>query len=158
MAWTPPATFGVNEIVTASKLNTHVRDNMKEVWHEVAYVEFTATVSSSSAVLVDVVSAGSVTYAGFPILVEFYSPYVAIVSTGRLALIGDGTDLGNLAASNADGGTGGKRRLTPSAAAHTYKVQIAGSGGGGTSSVVAGAGGVATNLPGFIRILEKGGS
>lgn len=28
MAWTAPATFTVSEIVTASKLNTHVRDNL----------------------------------------------------------------------------------------------------------------------------------
>lgn len=29
MAWTAPATWSVSEIVTASKMNTHVRDNLK---------------------------------------------------------------------------------------------------------------------------------
>lgn len=29
MGWTAPATFSVSEIVTASKLNTHIRDNLK---------------------------------------------------------------------------------------------------------------------------------
>lgn len=29
MAWTAPATFSVSEVVTAAKLNTHIRDNLK---------------------------------------------------------------------------------------------------------------------------------
>lgn len=29
MAWTTPATFTVGEVVTASKLNTHIRDNLR---------------------------------------------------------------------------------------------------------------------------------
>lgn len=157
MGWTPPRDWTNGEIPSQTDFNTHVRDNLRETWHEVAYTEFTASVSSSSATLIDVVSAGAVTYTGAPIFIEFFSPYVlSQAGGGRVALVGDGVDLGNIVAGGADGSTGGSRRLTPTAASHTYKIQICGTGGGGTSTATAGTGGVATNMPGFIRITARG--
>jgi hypothetical protein len=163
MAWTAPATFSTSEVVTATKLNTHIRDNMKELWHEVAYVEFTANVASTTATEVaplDVVSSGAITYVANPIIIEFgCNGYNANGSSGALNLWDDLTDLGRL--HHIHTGTGypyfRSRRLTPTAASHTYKVRLW-TTGGVSSTVYAGAGGVGVELPGYIRVLQKGGA
>jgi hypothetical protein len=164
MAWTTPATFATNETpLTSTKLNTHLRDNMRELWHEVAYVEFTAPVTLTNATHTelapaDIVSSGAITYVANPILVEFYAPNYVPGGNGAINLWDGTTDLGrlidNVAASPA--GIYLPRRLTPTAASHTYK--IVGWANGGNGSVVAGAGGVGVEMPGFIRIMQKGGT
>lgn len=160
MAWTAPRTWANGEIVTQTMLNTDVRDNMGELWHEVAYVEFAANVSAaagSEVAPVDVVSSGAITYVANPIIVEFFSPAVTLPG-GSLSLWDGATDLGRLndTSSSIDLITAAvtvSRRLTPTAAAHTYKIRCWGGG-----SVGAGAGGVGTRAPGYIRILQKGGA
>ncbi len=37
MSWTDPRTWVTDEIVTSSLLNTHVRDNLKSIWHPYDY-------------------------------------------------------------------------------------------------------------------------
>jgi hypothetical protein len=50
-----------------------------------------------------------------------------------------------------------ERRLTPTAASHTYKIKIW-STSNNANFATAGAGGTATNMPGYIRVLQKGGT
>jgi hypothetical protein len=158
VAWGIPRTWTNGEIVTQTMLNTDVRDNMRELWHEVAYVEFTADVTIAGvaeATPTDIVSAGAITYVANPIIVEFFSPRV-LVNTGGVSLW-DGTDLGRLGRSAGsaliDGPFYAWRRFTPTAASHTYKVR-----GWGNFTAEAGAWGVGTDGPGFIRITQKGGT
>jgi hypothetical protein len=164
MAWTTPATFATNESPLAStKLNTHIRDNMRELWHEVAYVEFTSTVSVSSvaeASPTDVVSSGAITYVANPIIVEFFSPrFMHSAASGGVSLWDtDAINVGRLHESAATGATPMfvSRRLTPSAGSHTYKVRMWASNAAGSAAAGAGVG--SAFLPGYIRILQKGGT
>jgi hypothetical protein len=163
MAWTAPRTWTNGEIVTQTMLNTDVRDNGREYWHEVAYVEFTANVGITNGVHteiapVDIVSSGALTYVANPILIEFWCPGYVAGGTGALNLWDGATDLGRL---NDNVNVQmypykAVRRLTPTAASHTYKLRGWANGGNGT--VVAGAGGAGVLMPGFIRILQKGGT
>jgi hypothetical protein len=172
MAWTDPQTFATNESpLTSTKLNTNLRDNMRELWHEVAYVEFAATVTASAGVNteaapLDVVSSGAVTYIAAPTLVEFYCPISKFTSTagavlGGISLWDSATDLGRLLTQSGTSETNSgevyaARRFTPTAASHTYKVRIW-AGTGASAVVSAGAGGVGVTLPGYIRVLQRGG-
>lgn len=129
--------------------------------HEIAYVEFTGTVSSTTATEaapLDVVSAGSVTFDGTPVVVEFFCEQIENVGAinNGFNLWEDATDRGRLFDSNAQAvNTGGtfKRRYTPSAGAHTLKVRLWTSGAS-TFQLSAGAGGVGARMPGFIRITK----
>lgn len=129
---------------------------------EIGYTQFTSPVtvsSSNEASPTAVVSAGSLTFDGTTVLIEFFAIRVDVVAGGDCLfnLWGDGADLGRI------GQTGGSattdfssvhcaRRLTPSAASHTYQIQARQSGGNATVQV--GPGGVANFLPGFIRITK----
>lgn len=163
MAWSTPRDWSNGEIVTQTMLNTDVRDNMRELWHEVAYTEFTANVVSSAANTegspLDVVSSGAVTYAAIPAIIEFYCPGYSQTGQGALSLWDASTDLGRLTTATPSNyitpGLHVVRRLTPTAASHTYKVR---GWGNGTGTCYAGAGGTATHMPGFIRVLVKGGT
>jgi hypothetical protein len=163
MAWTAPRTWTNGEIVTQTMLNTDVRDNGREYWHEVAYVEFTSSVTTTTgteAAPVDVVSSGAITYVANPLIIEFFSPQYSIGNNiGALNLWDDATDLGRLNHTNQNLTYAAHlvRRLTPSAASHTYKVRIWTTGGASTTAA-AGAGGAGVVLPGYIRVLQKGGT
>jgi hypothetical protein len=160
MAWSTPRTWVNGEVVTQTELNTDVRDNMRELWHEIAYVEFTADVSVTGvaeASPTDVVSSGAITYAALPIIIEFRAIlYDNVSQAGSLSLWDGATDLGRITQSQASvlirAPVFTSDRLTPTAASHTYKVRM-----WGTATVYAGAGGVGTKRPGFIRILQRGG-
>jgi hypothetical protein len=136
---------------------------------ELKYVEYTAPVvitATTDATAQSVVSAGAVTFDGSTVaLIQFFAP-AATVDTTAAIMVGnlyDGsTDLGRLWLANyvSAGGESVQpvsvfRRLTPSAAAHTYSVRCwCTSVASGSSDVQAGAGGTATLLPGFIRITQ----
>jgi hypothetical protein len=162
MAWTEPATFATNESpLTSTKLNTHLRDNMRELWHRVARVEFPADVTTTTATEaspLDVVSSGAITYAAYPTLIKFYAPRILLPSAGGLSLWDASTDLGRLAFGT-NGSFAGvlETSLTPTAASHTYKVRIWQTGGT-TSTAYAGAGGVGVMRPGWIEVWQKGGA
>jgi len=128
---------------------------------EVAYVEFTAAVSSTATTVgtaVQIVSLGAITYQNAPHLIEFYCPRLGPSSTGASHLIlRDGsTVIGTLldfTSASTPGAAYGARRLTPTAASHTYNIAAwvaagtvaANAGTGGTG------GGAADLLPGWIR-------
>lgn len=166
MAWTTPTTRSTGELITASIWNTDLTNNVKEVWWEVAYVQFTAdvTISGTSGAQTDVVSSGAITYAARPTLIEFYCGQVATAPLIGEVIVAelwdDATDLGILGTvqSTANAVTIAPmyiaRRLTPTAASHTYKVKAWRSGVNGTMH--AGSGGAVTDLPGFIRVTQKG--
>jgi hypothetical protein len=160
MAWTDPVNFAEPQIVDETDLNL-MQDNIRESWHEVAYVEFTSDVSASTqneAAPLDVVSAGAITYVANPIIVEFFTPFANIPGSGGISLWDGATDLGRLWDNQAGSGpVFAARRLTPTAASHTYKVRVWFTGGG-TSVISAGAGGVGVTLPGYIRVMQKGGA
>jgi hypothetical protein len=154
------------EIVTITKLHTQLRDKMREMWHEKAYVQFTADVGVASidpAAPTLVVSSGTLTYEAVPHEIEFFSPYVQVnpLGTANLALWDDTVDMG-LLGKHGDPTTTDispaflTRKLFPTAGSHTFKVMVYASAVGGYT-VGAGAGGTNTALPGYIRIMAKGG-
>jgi hypothetical protein len=160
MAWTAPVNFAEPMIVDETDMNL-MQDNIRESWHEVAYVEFTSNVTTTTnveATPLDIVSSGAITYVANPILIEFFSPYVTIAGSGGISLWDASTDLGRLWSNvSGEGPVHLARRLTPTAASHTYKLRLWETGGT-TSTVHAGAGGVGVTLPGFIRVMQKGGA
>ena len=130
---------------------------------ELAYVEFTSPVTvsaTSAATATTVVSAGAVTYAAVPILIQVFVPVVDTLAAGRVGVfvLYDGsTNLGRIGESFISGAQqaaemNGFRRLTPSAGSHTYSLRAwrvvgdvqAQAGSGGTAD--------ADLLPGFIRV------
>jgi hypothetical protein len=161
MAWTDPESYTLDQLVGVTEMHK-IRDNMRELWHEIAYVEFTADVSTAAATEaapLDVVSSGAITYVANPIMIEFWTPGVTINGTGGINLWDASTDLGRWdhAISAAGHALHLLRRLTPTAASHTYKVRLW-TTGGATNTIRGGAGGAGVNVPGFIRILQKGGT
>jgi hypothetical protein len=126
---------------------------------EYTYDEFTAPVAvaaATEATATTVVTATAYTFDGAtPVVVEFFAP-AAVRGTNRIAFVlYDGAaSIGILAnepnVQGAEWPVFVARRLTPSAAAHTYSVRAFVDAGAGT--VTAGAGGVGNYMPGYIRI------
>jgi hypothetical protein len=157
------------EIPTQTEFNAHVRDNFRELWHRVAYVEFTTPViatggTHTEAAPIDIVSAGAITFTAEPIEIVFSAPLWDSNTGGASSGISlwDGTDLGRLAyaitGGNQTAGLRVSRFLTPTAASHTYKARAWRTAGGANATVHAGAGGAGTLMPGYIAIWQKGGS
>lgn len=130
---------------------------------EIAYVEFTSTVSitGSEASPTDVVSAGAESFDGSTrVKIEFYAPAVASTGSAQqtiLSLWDSTTDLGRVfQCGNLSGtqvfGCYVVRYLTPSNASHTYKIRGFREGGTGTANVQANTGGTGLQMPGFIRL------
>jgi hypothetical protein len=124
-----------------------------------SYTEFTADVGYAAGGT-QVVSSGAVVYAALPTLIEFYAPgwtVTAISVQHRLSLFDDTTDLGWLArwqSVNTLPFVYLPKRLTPTAASHTYLIKATGDSG---SSINAGVGGAGVRMPGFLRISQRGG-
>jgi len=163
MAWTDPRTWTIGEIVTKAIMDTHVRDNLRETWHEMAYVEFTAdvtTTATTEGAAATVVSSGAVTLAAVPTVIEFFCVRADSTTAGPYPIFfvtEDGTSLGTIAevGVNAAASVLAARRKTPTAASHTYIVKMY-TGSAGTVGARAGVGGPAVRLPGYIRIWQKG--
>jgi hypothetical protein len=129
---------------------------------ELAYTEtavgVTAPVGAPSAGI-EVVSLGSVTYDGSPILIEFYADAVLTGAAANAAVgitLWDGaTLLGELAlvrGNTAGASVHARRRLTPTPGPHTYLVKAhSGASGGVAGSIAAGVGTGGANMPAFIR-------
>ena len=121
----------------------------------------TATAESTSQVLV---TAGSVTYDGTPVMVHAFAPFwqpnptagpiIVLVLWDNTA----GASIGKLAVSagestsNAYAVLSAWHRFTPAAGARVYSIRAFVSGGTGT--IYAGAGGVGNYVPAFIRITK----
>jgi hypothetical protein len=158
-------TWADTEIVTITKLHTQLRDRMRDMWHEKAYVEFTAPVATG-AILPNytlVVSSGALTYEAVPHEVEFFSPYIQVDPTlvSHYALFDDTVNMGVLGVHGDTWTTDISpgyftRKLFPTAGTHTFKV-MTGASAAGTFTTGAGVGGTNTVLPGYIRIMAKGG-
>lgn len=126
--------------------------------YELAYVEFTATVNVTavtSGTANSVVSAGSVAYDGTPIIIEFFAMSLDKgTSQINVELYDGATSLGRFAApQQAQGGPAlFRRKITPTAGAHTFSA--AAYVDAGTGHVFAGVGGASTNGPGYIRVTK----
>lgn len=135
------------------------------------YAQVTAglTVTATTDATADTFITGNpVAYDGATvILVQFYTSLaqIAIATAQNIVMnLYDGaTDLGRIGNiqtvgnANAAGGTVyGARRLTPSAATHTYSIRSWKTTGGATASLAALAGGVATTMPAFLLITKIG--
>jgi hypothetical protein len=132
----------------------------QQVGTEMDYVEFTSNKSGS----VDVVVGNGFTADGIsPYLITLFAPSYqgpnAAAGTITVNLKEGATDLGIVFVAGfsvwgsgniqSQYGITAMRRLVPTAGAHTYKFSMTGSG-----TIIAGAGGAATNVPGFIRIVK----
>jgi hypothetical protein len=160
MPWTTPTTRASGYKVTAANWNELVND--LAFLAEVAYVEFTADVSITATTVGtanQIVSAGAVTLEAVPHMIEFFCARYIPPAVATHVILRDGTTvLGTLTDVLASSDHGEKhlaRRLTPTAASHTYNV-AAWNGAAGTGTMKAGTGGAAgdgtTYLPGFIRV------
>ena len=160
MAWTSSiSTRATSYDVLASDWNVLV--NNLNFLAEVGYAEITANVSSSATTVgtaVQVVSLGAITYQNAPHLIEFSCPRLnASASNTTFVILRDGTTvigtLADPAATTVQSSFYISRRLTPSAASHTYNVALWNAAG--TSTVLANSGGVAGDatalLPAGIR-------
>jgi hypothetical protein len=156
MGWTARRTWVTSEVTTAAQMNEQIRDNLGYL-ADLAYVEFTADVSVTGTSMVDIVSSGAITYAATPIVIEFSCIRATSGGTGNLEIhLRDGaTDLGMFAQVSTvvvqAHGLHVARKLTPSAASHTYVISGKNSAAQ-TSTIVAGAGGAGNNMPGYIRV------
>lgn len=134
---------------------------------EYAYNEFTSNVSitaTSEATANTIVTATAVAFDGSTtVVIEFFCPVVVTPSSAgsamRVALYDGSSSIGiwdvrvrttDATADSGDSSTYLQRRLTPSAATKTYSARAYVSTGTGVFG--AGAGGLATQVPGFIRI------
>lgn len=134
--------------------------------HEFDYAEFTSDVTVSATTEAGantVVTGNAVTYDGATIvMIEFFSPHVDPQTTAGaniwIVLYDGAASVGHwgLAQTPANATTRVpvylRRRLTPSAASHTYSARAyRGTANGG---IAAGAGGNGAVMPGFIRITK----
>ena len=127
-----------------------------------AYAERTSALtvpaSTNEGAQTDFISSGAVSYDGSPVMVEVYVPYLNINAGGSVGLgLWDGeTYIDNLTLiASADQQAVPvvlRRRLTPSAATHTYRVRVWGTAG---AQVAGGPGGGYQTVPAFIRIAQE---
>lgn len=139
--------------------------------YQLDYVEITSSVTIAATTDGNnqgtaVIDGNAVTFDGSTVVfIEFFTPFVSMTpgAAGRTAYINlyDGTtDLGRFLevdgpvnAVNSRAGQYFRRRITPSAAAHTYHVRAWKDAAGDTASVLAGAGGASTVGPAYYRIV-----
>ena len=132
------------------------------------YAEFTAAVTitaSTEGTAQTIVAGNSVTYDGATaVLIEFFAPTIQANTAGivRVILLDGATSLGWLTNDNRGAiaqnnnyfGPRLARRLTPTAAAHTYTIAAFNNAGAETTIFGAGVGGSGNIVPGFIRITK----
>lgn len=154
MAWTTPRTWVALEVPTAAIFNTHVRDNLKMLYHEALNQDFTSSIGGGATW-----TSSAYTYSGAPIILEFAIPFGVGPNTpsGSVATTWqkDGTDYlwavdpwNNAIASSDMLGIFFRYRIpAPSSGSHTYGLHIQGSHAFYAS---------ATN-PASLTIWERGG-
>lgn len=135
--------------------------------YEFDYVQFTgASVSithTTEATADTIVTANAVTFDGATaVMIEFYAFAARPDGTAAAILsyyLYDGAaSIGRIGAHSTPAASNNyiptilRRKLTPSAAAHTYSIR--GATSSGTGIILAGAGGNAADMPGYIRITK----
>lgn len=159
MPWTAPATRSAGYDVTAANWNELVNDLL--FLREVGYAEITAAASTTATTVgtaVQILTLGAITYENAPHMIEVYIPRVSPAAAQTFIILRDGTTvigtLGSISASASGLPLLMRRRLTPSAASHSYNV-AAWLSAAGTTSFSAGSGGTAGDgtsyLPAYIR-------
>ncbi len=135
---------------------------------EIAYDQITSGVnvaSTSEGAPTAIIAGTSHTYEAVPYVAEFFSPSVTDPSSAAgivtMLFIADGASIGRIAVSESItvstqtlNPTVGKFRFTPTAAAHTYGISAFCSATTGTPAVGAGAGGINTPVPAYLRITK----
>lgn len=135
---------------------------------EIAYDQITSGVnvaSTTEGTPTAIIAGTSHTYEAVPYVAEFFSPQVtdssAAAGTVTILFIADGASIGRLAVLDSVTATTqilapvtGKLRFTPTAAAHTYGISAFASSATGTPAVGAGAGGINTLAPAYVRITK----
>lgn len=169
-AFTNPSAGSVNTSPSHSSQHTDVNDAVEAIEtflldYELDYTQKTSTTTitaTSEATANTIVTAAAHTFNGTTIyLIEFFAPYATSggVANGNMAfyLYDGSSSIGvislisaEVTSMNAYVAIYGIRRLTPSAASHTYSVRARVSSG--TGLVAAGAGGSGSDSPAFIRI------
>jgi hypothetical protein len=142
MSWTQPRTWVVSETVTASIMNTHVRDNFRDLWH----IRQQGATSSATSNLSTIVDTGAQTYPGYPLRIEIVATLNS--DSGEEGFVyltdGAGASLGQLIYLRSDTGDTnqvlmralGQIQLTPTAASHQYILKWGRTGG--TTGIAAG--------------------
>jgi hypothetical protein len=158
--WVDPSTHTTGYKITSSDWNQHTNNFL--FLAELGYAEFTSTVTSAGNTVgtaTQIVSLGAITYEAVPIMIEFSCARTSPASANSTYFVlRDGTTvLGTIAEFQA-GSLGqpvkAQRRLTPTAASHTYNVAfwVVTTG---TATATAGTGGAAgdstARMPGWIR-------
>jgi len=139
-----------------------IETGVQGAWaRELAYNQITSNVSctaTTEATANTIVTASAVTFDGSTAaVIEFFCPNFDASDSPTFSLfLYDGTSIGFLMQRSVTAGTAMgpiyvSRRLTPSAASHTYSIRGDVSSGSGVS-VKAGAGGAGSVVPAFIRI------
>jgi hypothetical protein len=163
------ASSGASKKITGANLKASVPGTGGGGVTELSYVEFTsivtvASTTESSGTLI--VTAGAITADGStPIWVEFFTPGLVPPTSSNnaiyLNLFEGSTNLTRWTQVNATSATATqvpallKRKLTPTAGSHTYKVTAFADNTTGPA-VRAGTGGTSAPPPGYIRITKGG--
>jgi hypothetical protein len=157
--WVDPASRATGYKVTAANWNDVIGD--LNFLAEIGYAEITSGVPSSATTVgtaVQVVTLGAITYEAVPTLIEFYTPRFTPATNTAYLILRDGTTvigvLGDTAATSVPAPLYAARRLTPTAASHSYNVALW-VVTSGTATVNAGSGGAAgdstARLPAWMR-------
>jgi len=161
VAWTSTTTRVSGNVITATIWNNELVNNMKhlEIVHYSEFVSDKTINTTTEGTAVSVIAGSSVTYEAVPHLFQFFAPsFDSNAATMHITLFDGSTAVGDLyqgaGSGNADALGACLRRLTPSAAAHTYNVKAWIASGSGT--IHAGAGGTGgTRVPGFLRVTRE---
>jgi hypothetical protein len=165
VAWTAPRTWVTSELVTSAILNTHVRDNLKELWRVIETIPHSGGSSGPGNASIygtavnPIVGLTTRTYPGYPIEIRFQTAYIyeTVTTDGGWVLGIDDTTV-NVATTaqilgqgwnTQQGGGLYSHRITPSAASHTYKISLWSQNGTGADVAACG--------PGSLVLLERGG-
>ena len=163
MSWATPPVFVVGQVLTAAQQNILSDDLTYLHANELAYAEFAASVNCQTGTVgspITIVTAPAFTADGTSsYIVEFYCGYYSLATGVTFEIdLWEGSSLGLLTAISFAGNSPGgvlRRKLTPSAASHTYSIRGCVIAGAGVASAVAGAGGSGgTSLPGYIRVTK----
>ena len=160
--WTTPRTWVTSELVSASLLNTHLRDDMKAV-ETIDYVEITSNVSvtaTTEGTANTVITGTSQAYAAEKMWVEFWCPEASPGGSNQnvtMVLLEGSTVSGQWqaarspsAASYENNAVFMRRLITPSAATFSWVVKAFINSGTGT--IYAGAGGSGAFLPAYLAV------